>query len=144
MEHEILLESPDSLVSHLKAICSALIDPSQSSYGRTNVHEFVCQFQSPDYYFSRCFACLYPSGCGCSSDKSCSIVSNAKYAKHMLCLGGGPSARRFQQSAGFIFDMYSMEMRRKLGGVAFVAQKRTLTVHSKLRKCQILVISTNY
>lgn len=85
MEHEILLESPDSLVSHLKAICSALIDPSQSSYGRTNVHEFVCQFQSPDYYFPRCFACLYPYGRGCPSDKSCSIISNANYVKHMLC-----------------------------------------------------------
>lgn len=44
----------------------------------------------------------------------------------MLCLGGGPSARRFQQSAGFIFNMYTTEMRRKLGGVAFVAQKKNL------------------
>jgi hypothetical protein len=54
------------------------------------------------------------------------MISNAKYIKHMLCLGGGPSARRFQQSAGFIFNMYTSEMRRKLGGVAFVAQKKNL------------------
>ena len=125
-EHEILLESPDSLVSHIEGICSALIDPSQCTYERNTLHEFVCQFKNPEYYLSRCFACLYPYGRGCPSDKSCGMLSNAKYVKHMLCLGGGPSARRFQQSAGFIFNMYTMEMRRKLGGVAFVAQKKNL------------------
>jgi hypothetical protein len=62
----------------------------------------------------------------------------------MLCLGGGPSARRFQQSAGFIFNMYTMEMRRKLGGVAFVAQKKILIVQLQLKKYQKLVILTIY
>jgi hypothetical protein len=143
-EHEILLESPDSLVSHIEGICSALIDPSQSTYERNTLHEFVCQFKNPEYYLSRCFACLYPYGRGCPSDKSCGMLSNAKYIKHMLCLGGGPSARRFQQSAGFIFNMYTMEMRRKLGGVAFVAQKKILIVQLHLKKYQILVILTIY
>ena len=133
-EHEILLESPDSLVSHIEGICSALIDPSQSTYERNTLHEFVCQFQNPEYYLSRCFACLYPYGRGCPSDKSCGMISNAKYTKHMLCLGGGPSARRFQQSAGFIFNMYSMEMRRKLGGVAFVAQKKNFDGTSEVEE----------
>ena len=59
-EHEILLESPDSLVSHIEGICSALIDPSQSTYERNTLHEFVCQFKNPEYYLSKCFACLYP------------------------------------------------------------------------------------
>lgn len=125
-EHEILLESPDSLVSQFEGIRSALIDPSQSCIDRSNVHEFVCQFKDPDYYLCRCFATLYPYGRGCPSDKSCGMISNAKYAKHMLCLGGGPLARRFQQSAGFIFNMYTTEMRRKLGGVAYIAQKKNL------------------
>ena len=48
----------------------------------------------------------------------------ANYVKHMLCLGGGPDARRFQQNAKFIFTMYTMEMRRKIGGVAFLAQRK--------------------
>ena len=121
-----MLESPDSLVSHFEGLCSALIDPSQSSLDRSNIHEFVCQFKDPDYYLSRCFASLYPYGRGCPSDKWSGMITNAKYTKHMLCLGGGPSARRFQQSAGFIFNMYTTEMRRKLGGVAFVAQKKNL------------------
>ena len=85
-KHEILLESPDSLVSHIEGICSALIDPSQSTYERNTLHEFVCQFKNPEYYLSRCFACLFPYGRGCPSDKSCGMLSNAK---HMLCLGGG-------------------------------------------------------
>lgn len=121
-----MLESPDSLISHFEGLCSALIDPSQLSYDRSNVHEFVSHFKNPAYYLSRCFASLYPYGRGCPSDKSCGVISTAKYTKHMLCLGGGPFARRFQQSAGFIFNMYTTEMRRKLGGVAFVAQKKNL------------------
>ena len=43
----------------------------------------------------------------------------------MLCQGGGPNARRFKQSAKYEFTMYTMEMRRKIGGIAFVAQKKT-------------------
>lgn len=97
-----------------------------TSVDRTNIHEFVCQYKNPDFYLSRCFATLYPYGRGCPSDKSCGGISNAKYVKHMLCLGGGPSARRFQQSSSFIFCMYTMEMKRKLGGVAYTAQKKHL------------------
>ena len=50
----------------------------------------------------------------------------AKYVKHMLCLGGGPGPRRFQQSSQFIFTLYNSEMKRKIGGVAYVAQKKNL------------------
>ena len=89
-EHEILLESSNSLVSYIEDICSALIDPSQSTYERNTLQEFVCQFKNPEYYLSLCFACLCPYGRGCPSDKSCGMISNAKYTKHMLCLGGGP------------------------------------------------------
>ena len=145
-EHEILLESPDSLVSHIEGICSALIDPSQCTYERNTLHEFVCQFKNPEYYLSRCFACLYPYGRGCPSDKSCGMLSNAKYVKHMLCLGGGPSARRFQQSAGFIFNTYTMEMRRKLAQPRRTNVERNMNEQKKKkivheRKLQISLLS---
>jgi hypothetical protein len=41
----------------------------------------------------------------------------------MLCLGGGPNPRRFQQSSKYIFTMYIIEMKRKIGGIAYAAQK---------------------
>jgi hypothetical protein len=44
----------------------------------------------------------------------------------MLCLGGGPNPRRFQQSSKYIFTMYVMEMKRKTGGIAYAAQKKKL------------------
>ena len=111
-------------MSHIEDLCNTLLDPADSKYERRDTHEFVCQFKNPEFYLSRCFATLYPYGRGCPSDRSCGSISVAKYTKHMLCLGGGPSPRRFQQSSNFIFTVYTMEMKRKLGGVAFVAQKK--------------------
>ena len=93
---------------------------------RGSIHDFVCQYKNPDYYLSRCFPTLYPYGRGCPSDKWCRSSNMAKYVKHMLCLGGGPGPRRFQQSSQFIFTLYNCEMKRKIGGVAYVAQKKNL------------------
>ena len=121
-----MLEVPDTVVSHIEDLCKTLIDPAKGNVERRNNHEFVCQFKNPEFYLSRCFATLYPYGRGCPSDKSSGFMSVAKYTKHMLCLGGGPSPRRFQQSSNFIFTLYNMEMKRKIGGVAYVAQKRNL------------------
>lgn len=42
-----------------------------------------------------------------------------------MYIRGGPNPRRFQQSSKFIFTMYTMQMKRKLGGVAYVAQKKS-------------------
>jgi hypothetical protein len=50
----------------------------------------------------------------------------ARHVKYMLCMGGGPNARRFQQSSKYIFTLYTMEMKRKIGGVAYVAQRKNL------------------
>ena len=45
----------------------------------------------------------------------------------MLCLGGGPAGpRRFQQSSQFILSVYNSEMKCKIGGVAYIAQKKNL------------------
>jgi hypothetical protein len=125
-ESNIFLEVPDSVVSHIEDLCNTLIEPTRSDLERRNNHEFVCQFKNPEYYLSRCFATLYPYGRGCPSDEDSESLSISKYTKHMLCLGGGPSPRRFQQSSNFIFTLYNMEMKRKIGGVAYVAQKRNL------------------
>jgi hypothetical protein len=105
------LEVPDTVVSHIEDLCKTLIDPAKGNVERRNNHEFVCQFKNPEFYLSRCFATLYPYGRGCPSDKSSGFMSVAKYTKHMLCLGGGPSPRRFQQSSNFIFTLYNMEMK---------------------------------
>ena len=125
-ETDIFLEIPESIVSHIEDLANILIDPVSKVYERSNKHEFVCLFKNPDYYLSRCFPCLYPYGRGCPSDKFCRSISIAKYTKHMLCLGGGPEPRRFQQSSKFIFTLYNMEMKRKIGGVAYIAQKKNL------------------
>ena len=125
-ETDIFLEIPESVVSHIEDLANILIDPASKVYERSSQHEFVCQFKNPDYYLSRCFPCLYPYGRGCPSDKFCRSISIAKYTKHMLCIGGGPEPRRFQQSSKFIFTLYNMEMKRKIGGVAYIAQKKNL------------------
>lgn len=124
-ETEILLETPETLVSQIEDLCKTLTQPV-SSYVRNNEHEFVCQYKHPDYYLSRCFASLFPYGRGCPSDKSCRSISVAKHIKHMLCMGGGPHPRRFQQSSKYIFSCYTMEMKRKMGGVAYIAQRKNL------------------
>lgn len=120
----MLLEAPNTLVSLLEDIRNALVEPNTKSYQRTANHQFVCQYKNPEYYLPRCFPTIYPYGRGCPSDPNCNVISMANYIKHMLCLGGGPDARRFQQNAKFIFTMYTMEMRRKIGGVAFIAQRK--------------------
>jgi hypothetical protein len=125
-ENEILLQTPDTLVSQLEELRNVLMDPSKTGYERSSNHDFVCQYKNPDYYLCRCFASLFPYGRGCPSDKLSSGITMAKYVKHMLCMGGGPNARRFQQSSKFIFTLYTMEMKRKIGGVAYIAQRKNL------------------
>ena len=44
----------------------------------------------------------------------------------MLCLGGGPGPRHFQQSSQFIFCVNNSGMKRKIGGVAYIAQRKFL------------------
>lgn len=123
-EHELLLAAPNTLVSLLEDIRNALVDPRTKSFQRTANHQFVCQYKNPEYYLPRCFPTIFPYGRGCPSDVNCNMITMANYTKHMLCLGGGPDARRFQQNAKFIFSMYTMEMRRKIGGVAYLAQRK--------------------
>ena len=114
------MEAPNTLVSLLEDIRNVLVEPTTKSFQRTDNH----QYKNPEYYLPRYFPTIYPYGRGCPGDSNCNAISMANYVKHMLCLGGGPDARRFQQNAKFIFTMYTMEMRRKIGGVAFLAQRK--------------------
>ena len=123
IQNDILLEAPESLVSLLEDLRSTLLEPTKLTFIRSSTHAFVCQFKDPEYYLARCFASLYPYGRGCPSDKNCCDLSMGKYIKHVLCLGGGPEARRFQQNCKFIFTVYNMEMKRKIGGAAYLAQR---------------------
>lgn len=119
-----MLEAPESLVSLLEDLRDSLVEPKVTAQIRTGLHEFVCQYKNPQYYLSRCFVSLYPFGRGCPSDKNCPKLSMADYYKFALCLGGGPHARRFQQNSKFIFTAYTMEMKRKIGGAAYLAQRK--------------------
>ena len=123
-DSEVLLEAPATLVTMLEDLRHALVQPSNKPMTRTTNHEFVCQYKNPEYYFSRCFASLYPYGRGCPSDENCLKISISNYVKYVLCLGGGPSARRFQQNSKFIFTSYTMELKRKIGAVAYLAQRK--------------------
>jgi hypothetical protein len=126
-ESDILLETPQSLVSPLKELQETLKAPVSKNQERHAYHEFVSQYKKPEYYLPRCFASLYPYGRGCPSDKNQrSSVKMATCNSHTLCMGGGPSPRRFQNSAKFIFTTYTMEMKRRVGGVAYVAQRKNL------------------
>ena len=99
---------------------------AQTVMERQQNFEFVSQFKEPEYFLPRCFASLFPYGRGCPSDKSSRTTNIKKHTAHMLCLGGGPNPRRFQQSSKYIFTLYVIEMKRKTGGVAYVAQKKKL------------------
>lgn len=108
----------------MENVRNSLVEPSQRCIQRTAIHEFVCQYKNSEYYLPRCLPTLFPYGRGCPSDANCNDISMANYIKHMLCFGGGPDPRRFQQNAKLIFSMYTMEMRRKIGGVAYLAQRK--------------------
>jgi phospholipase C len=44
----------------------------------------------------------------------------------VLTRGGGPNGRAFQNSTNYIFTMYSLEMKRKIGGAAWASQRKNL------------------
>jgi hypothetical protein len=100
---------------------------AQTVMERQQKFHYVSQFRQPEYFLPRCFATLFPYGRGCPSDKSTRTTNVKKHTAHMLCLGGGPNPRRFQQSSKYIFTMYVMEMKRKTGGVAYAAQRKQLS-----------------
>jgi hypothetical protein len=49
-ENEILLQTPDTLVSQLEELRNVLMDPSKTGYERSSNHDFVCQYKNPDCY----------------------------------------------------------------------------------------------
>jgi hypothetical protein len=120
----VLLQEPATLVSQLQVLKDSLLPAAAMGVmERETNFQFVCQFRQPEYFLPRCFAALFPYGRGCPSDKASRTANVKKHTAHMLCLGGGPSPRRFQQSSKYIFTMYIMEMKRKIGGIAYAAQK---------------------
>jgi hypothetical protein len=110
----VLLQEPATLVSQLQVLKDSLLPAAAMGVmERETNFQFVCQFRQPEYFLPRCFAALFPYGRGCPSDKASRTTNVKKHTAHMLCLGGGPSPRRFQQSSKYIFTMYIMEKNRK-------------------------------
>jgi hypothetical protein len=64
---------------------------------------------------------LYPYGRGCSYDCTTDIKLFAKHAALMLKRAGSKQGRRYQQSPEWIFALYTYEMKRMIGGIAYRA-----------------------
>jgi hypothetical protein len=73
---------------------------------------------------------LYPFGRGGPSDFLFKIGSTSKYHRHVLRRGGGKDGRRFQNHTGSIFATYTYEIKRRIGGLAYAATKKTTGISS--------------
>jgi hypothetical protein len=123
MDREVLLVQELTINTELRSIADILGTPVME---RTADYKFVNAFINPDHYLSRSFVIEFPYGRGCPSDRDASKRDYHQFRKMMLTRGGGPQARRFQKSTNFIFTMYIYEMRKRLGGVSYRAQKHYL------------------
>lgn len=126
-DKDVLLQQPACLVSQLQSLRDSILPTAvHRVMERETNFQFVCQFKEPEYFLPRCFASLFPYGRGCLSDNYSPTTNIRKHTAHMLCLGGGLNPRRFQQSSKYIFTIYIMEMKRKVGGIAYAAQRKKL------------------
>jgi hypothetical protein len=126
-ENDILLLTMPTLINNVEEIRASIGGNEKTKVMERNAKfEFVTAYMNPQYYLPRCFPTLFPYGRGCPSDiNGCDITMGAHCA-HMLCRGGGPNPRSFQNCTNYIFTMYTMEMKRKIGGVAYITEKKYL------------------
>jgi hypothetical protein len=89
-------------------------------------YEFVNIYTNSLYYYAKCFPVLFPYGRGCPSDTSSKLSDIKLHSQKMIRRGGGPSGRRFQQTPNYYFTVYNYLMKKKVGGIAMLAQKSHL------------------
>lgn len=125
-ENDILLLTMPTLLNNVEEIRASIGANENKIMEKNSNFEFVTAYMNPQYYLPCCFPTLFPYGRGCPSDINGSNITMGVHCAHMLCRGGGPNPRSFQNSTNYIFTMYTMEMKRKIGGVAYIAEKKIL------------------
>jgi hypothetical protein len=125
-ENDILLLTMPSLLNSMEEIRASIGGNETKVMERNSNFEFVTAYMNPQYYLPCCFPTLFPYGRGCPSDINGSNITMGEHSAHMLCRCGGPNPRSFQNCTNYIFTMYTMEMKRKIGGVAYIAEKKSL------------------
>ena len=122
-EQHAYLMTPDDIQTHeetikevIKSKLKYIIEKKRSEYS------FVAPYENPEYFWAKCFPQLYPYGLGCPGDPKCSLNNIDKYAKHVLQRCGGPNGRRFQECPSFYFGALHYMIRKKVKGIAYMAQ----------------------
>ena len=93
--------TPDDINTHEETLKQVVNSNLRYIFERPKTDfEFVTPFSNPDFFWAKAFPCLFPYGKGCPNDpaNSCSLNDIGKFTKHVLQRGGGPQARRFQQT----------------------------------------------
>jgi Helitron helicase-like domain at N-terminus len=129
-ENEILLMTPDDKITHEETIKNVInSDFKRIIFERPKCdYEFVTPISHPEYFWAKCFPCLFPFGQGCPNDPNTmkSLNDIGKFTKTVLQRGGGPHARRFQQCPSFYFAVYHYVTRYRVQGMTYVAQNGRL------------------
>ena len=122
-EQHAMFMTPDDINTHeetikevIKSKIKYIIEKKRQDYN------FVTPHANPEYFWAKCFPNLYPHGFGCPGDPKCSLNTIDKYAKHVLQRCGGPNGRRFQECPSFYFGALHYMMRKKIQGIAYMAQ----------------------
>jgi len=129
-ETEILLLGATTMITQLEEIQKACLTTSIQQNPNVIIRDgnlqFVNPINSPEYYMAKCFPQLFPYGRGCPSDKNCKLQGYGEHAAHLLRRGGKPQGRRAQWNNKYIFLNYTLEMKRRIRGVTYSAQRSHL------------------
>ena len=125
-DRDILLEPESTVMTQLEELRLLLKPPDASITRNCNSLQFVSVYKNSLYYYAKSFPVLFPFGRGCPSDANSKLTDIKLHSQKMLRRGGGPQGRRFQQTPGYYFTVYSYLMKQKIGGGALLAQRATL------------------
>jgi len=114
----MLLVPPEGYVHNAELLKEIIHQRATNVYERSNRHQFVDPHRVPEYFWEKCFPILFPYGRGGPSDPSLITLKFKDFVASVLQRGGCSQGRRFQNCAPFVFAAYTIEMRRKIGGVA--------------------------
>ena len=115
---------PTSAVDHMREVVqnaqgSSTAPPPVVTRERNDNPVFVHPSTEP-YFYEKAFPRLYPYGRGGPAGTHGERGGFTKYVKRALMMGGD---RRFQRCSDFIFSAYHYTVRRRLGGITYVAAR---------------------
>jgi hypothetical protein len=120
------LEPESTVLSQLAELRLLLTTPPANITIQNPSFEFVNIYTNSLYYYAKCFPVLFPYGRGCPSDTNSKLKDIKLHGQKMIKIGGGPSGRRFQQTPNYYFTVYNYLMKKRVGGIAMLAQKSHL------------------